>query len=115
MAHDGEANCPLNLPIRVVTGSAIADGRTCGPSCACAPRTTCNGGTVESFTNDACTGLSRKYNVNGTCAMVTSNNPLGYRYTTDLGCAVTTPGLVVGQETITNPRTFCCTTLGFGN
>lgn len=108
MAHDGEANCPLNLPNRVVTGTAIADGRTCGPSCACAPRTTCNGGTVESFTNDACTGSSRKYSVDGTCLMVTSNNPLGYRYTTDLGCAVTTPAQVVGKETIAGPRTFCC-------
>lgn len=112
MVHDGEVACPQKLPRRVVVGTSIADGRSCGASCACAP-SDCKGGKVDTFGAANCVGLVRTYSVDGTCAPGASSAVATYRYRPGSACKVTQQAQVIGAETVTAPRTFCCPLLPF--
>ena len=112
LVHDGEVGCPQKLPNRKVIATAVADGRSCGTSCACSPTSCSNGATLEAYSAAGCSSSVRTVNVDGTC-ITAGAAPSGpsYFYTPGTGCGVTTPAPVLGKETYTGARTLCC---GFG-
>jgi hypothetical protein len=108
MVHDGEADCPKNLPNRMVVGSSVTDGRSCSSSCTCAPAASCNGGTLEVSTKAQCLPVDRSYQVDGTCNTAAALTDTYFHYTPPSGCKVTMNPSLIGKETFANTRTFCC-------
>ena len=111
IVHDGDIACPNRLSFRTLVGTAITDGRSCGTSCSC--KAEACGGTLEAFSDPACATAVRTVNVDGTCTMAGADmSGASYRYTPSLGCGVSVPANVLGSETVTAPRTLCCS-IGF--
>jgi hypothetical protein len=108
MAHDGQAGCPKNLPIRVIAGSDVIDGRSCGASCTCAPSPDCKGGKLETSTSPTCAGVVRTLDVDGTCNTGATGPATTFRYIAPNGCVVKDPPQTLGSQTVQSPRTFCC-------
>jgi hypothetical protein len=102
--------CPQKLDLRTVVGTSVADGRSCGPTCACATTSCSTGGSLDMYTLAGCVGLLRSAPVDGTCATAgATTSAVSYSYTAATGCAVSTQATTLGIETITAPRTLCCT------
>ena len=107
IVHDGNIACPSHLPFRTVVASSVTDGRSCSSTCSC--KAEACAGTLEAFSDQACTTSVRSVNVDGTCAMAGADmTGASYRYTPSLGCGVSMPAQVLGSETYTAPRTLCC-------
>lgn len=109
IVHDGEVACPAKLPLRTVLGASVSDGRSCGPTCTC-ETSGCSGGTVRLFAGADCTTMIRSLKVDGTCTTTGASitNATAYEYDAPSGCKVKDAPALLGAETVTSPRTLCC-------
>lgn len=107
IAHDGEVACPQNLPVRVVVGASVNDGRSCSTSCSC-ESTSCKDGKLEAFGGETCTNLLRTFEVDGKCKLTSAPAAQSFRYTPAAGCKVKQAPQVLGTQTVQAPRTLCC-------
>ncbi|MBX3202095.1 MAG: hypothetical protein KF894_28455 [Labilithrix sp.] len=109
LIHDGEVACPARLPRRTVLGTSVTDGRSCAATCTC-EASGCAGGTLRAFEKADCSDSIRSVSVDGSCT--TSGTALGnaasYQYTASTGCRVKQAPATLGSETVTAPRTLCC-------
>ncbi|MBX3261758.1 MAG: hypothetical protein KIS78_24610 [Labilithrix sp.] len=110
LVHDGEVACPAKLPRRIVLGTSVTDGRSCGATCTCETNG-CAGGTLRAYEDAECTESIRTISVDGSCttggaALVAAAS---YTYTASTGCKVKQAPATLGAVTVTAPRTLCCT------
>jgi hypothetical protein len=108
VAQTGDVACPAGFPAKHLTGSIVADTRSCSP-CTCSLNAGACGGTLTLYGDNSCSQNAFDVVVDGTCQHVPSHSYRGYTYA-PLSTAFCMSSVVTatGSAAFTDTQTVCC-------